>query len=478
MNDDFNRLVQVARAGDAARRLDAVRQLSVLEAPDALSVLQALAAADPDRTIRIEACRAARELRTRLTGGTMDAASKTGVGPSALAERLRSPEPTERAKALYGCLRYESERVLTAILDLLEREASAKVRALAVAAVGVLGSSSEMEPMRRFLQDPDVGVRAAADEALAKLAELRPGPALAAGTRARPEAASVPRPAAPAASAESTEAAPAGAAASAAKPAAARPPGATATGTFRAVAPPARPGTTTGVMARPSALSPFVSRSGVAMKATLKPGALKPLGVQMSDDEKARLERLLASLSGGVLAEVEKSRLADRGTKLYQEIGTRLALPALTPPVARALFLLAAGNAAGAAEAFRAAPKDTVHQPHLDVFLKAAFSDAELVALRTAKEEAIEELKGRDAFPPEILEMVLGTIRKAKGLMNELDVSLRTKLRIKYDTLRDLLAEGKVKDAEESALFLKREMTRLNNILVDERNKALKAKMR
>ncbi|MBI2945659.1 MAG: HEAT repeat domain-containing protein [Candidatus Wallbacteria bacterium] len=482
MNGDINRLVQLARASDPAQRLEAVRQLAATEAADALSVLQALGAADPDRTIRIEASRAARELRTRLTGGTMDLAARSGVGPSALAERLRSPEPTERAKALYGCLRYESEKVLNAILDLLDREASAKVRALAVAAIGVLGSSSEVEPMKRFLSDPDVSVRAAADEALTKLGEL--GVALP-GLPMMPPARV---PVAPAVAGAAPEPArPAEAVEPAAKEAAApplrstgtfrMPPTATTTGPMR-IGAPSRPVTTTGTLARPAALSPFASKAGVAMKAPIKPGAVKPLGENMTPDEKTRLDRLLSSLSGGVLSDVEKSRLADRGTKLYQEVGARLALPALSAEVARALFQLAAGNLLAAAEAFRAAPKETVHLAHLDPYLKAAFAETELAELRAAKEEVALAATGRDAFPADILEMVLGTIRKAKGLMNELDVSARTKLRIRYDTLRELVAQGIVQEAHEHALVLKREMTRLTNVLNDQKDAALKAKRR
>ncbi|MBI4865383.1 MAG: HEAT repeat domain-containing protein [Candidatus Wallbacteria bacterium] len=475
MNGDITRLVQLARASDPAQRLEAVRQLAATEAADALSVLQALGAADPDRTIRLEASRAARGLRTRLTGGTMDLAARSGVGPSALAERLRSPEPTERAKALYGCLRYESEKVLNAILDLLDREASAKVRALAVAAVGVLGSSREMEPVKRFLSDPDVSVRAAADEALAKLGELGVAlPGLPVMPPARAEAA--PEPARATAAAE-----PAAKDASALPPRSTgtfrMPPTATTTGPMR-IGAPSRPVTTTGTLARPAALSPFASKAGVAMKAPVKPGAIKPLAEKMTPDEKSRLDRLLSSLSGGVLSDVEKSRLADRGTKLYQEAGARLALPALSAEVARALFQLAAGNLAAAAEAFRAAPKETVHLPHLDVYLKAAFAETELAELRAAKEEVALAATGRDAFPPDILEFVLSTIRKAKGLMNELDVSARTKLRIKYDTLRDLVAQGIVQEAHEHALVLKREMTRLTNVLNDQKDAALKAKRR
>lgn len=471
MDADLGRLMQQARSASPAERMDAVKKIARVDSPDSLSILQALGATDPDRQVRLEACRAARELRTHLSSGTMGVAAQAGVGPNALAQRLQSPEATDRAKAIFGCLRYESEMVLTAILDLLEREASARVRAVAVAAVGVLGSSAEVEPVKRFLEDPDETVRAAADEALVKLGELEPMPIL--GRAPAPAAPALAQRPPPPGASETTPRAPVALGGPAVKaapsspglPAAARPSGAPLSPyPFRgAPASNARPSPPSGTM--PSSMklaSPFGRPTDTGrMLAISRPPVGFPMAEQMTADERVKLDRLLSSLKGGICSEQEKGRLAERGAKFYQDLAARLALPALPMEPARALFYLAAGNREAAAEAFRQTHREHLSLPHVAKFLTQAVSEDEARHLQSSPVQITEDVKGRDLFPPEILQVILSALRVGRGLMNELDVPERTKLRIKIDELKDYLEKGNIEEGQRCGLLLKRELTRL-----------------
>ncbi len=499
---DIGDLMKMARAGETTQRREAIKGLACVEAPDSLSILQAMGATDPDRQIRLEATRAARELRTRLSTGSMSAASQTGTGPPALAQRLQSEEPTERAKAIFGCLRYDSDRVLTAILELLDRERTPKVRAMAMAALGVLGSSSETAKVKSFLDDPDHKVREAADEAMVKLSELEyatlSSPAIA--TPPPP----VPDPPAPPSPAPKVLAVPGPPTPPASTPAPPVPPVASAPRPPAIPAPTRLPPTPAPPSARPSptgalrtgGLSLNPSRSGTSpglsgARSTpssfssgliKKPGFKSPFGKtkteatasrlddppfadKMNPEERAKLDKLLKALSGGILSTVEKSRIAERGFKCYELVLKRLQLPEASVQIGRALFFMAANDRAMAAAELKKCPRDAVMAPHIEPLLIRALSEEEITVIRETKEEVVAEATGQDRFPPEVFQLVYGTIRRGKAMMGELDTPQRSKLKIKLDQLSRLLEAGDVEEGRDAALVLKRDITRLTNAL-------------
>jgi hypothetical protein len=197
------------------------------------------------------------------------------------------------------------------------------------------------------------------------------------------------------------------------------------------------------------------------MLAIARPPVGFPLAEKMSADERTKLDRLLSSLKGGVCSEQEKARLAERGAKFYQDLAARLGLPAMPMEPARALFHLAAGHREAAAEAFRQTHREILNQPHLAGFLSQAVSEDEARHLKSSPVAITEDVKGRDLFPPAILQVILGALRVGRGLMNELDVPERTKLRIKIDELKDYLDKGDIEEGQRCGLLLKRELTRL-----------------
>lgn len=185
----------------------------------------------------------------------------------------------------------------------------------------------------------------------------------------------------------------------------------------------------------------------------------------MNPEERAKLDKLLKALSGGILSTVEKSRIAERGFKCYELVLKRLQLPEASVQIGRALFFMAANDRAMAAAELKKCPRDAVMAPHIEPLLIRALSEEEITVIRETKEEVVAEATGQDRFPPEVFQLVYGTIRRGKAMMGELDTPQRSKLKIKLDQLSRLLEAGDVEEGRDAALVLKRDITRLTNAL-------------